>query len=78
MKRFLQCCVYSLDFMVMFREKSDNERLRKIFSILLIPIGVFRYFYLSVNNLFKRKQFYDKEKCAVVVIVKNEGRYMRE
>lgn len=49
MVRFLQSCVYSLDVMIYFRAKYDNERLRKFVSILLIPLGLIRYVWMSIK-----------------------------
>lgn len=73
--RFLQSCVYSLDVMIYFRGKYNNEKMRKILSILLIPVGIIRYFYVWVKTHIITKV---PNKCAVVMIVKNEGRYIRE
>lgn len=73
--RFLQCCVYSLDVMIYFREKHDNEKLRKALSILLIPIGILRYILVSLKACFPYKR---ENKCAVVLIIKNEGKYIKE
>ena len=53
MMRFLQSCVYSLDIMIYFRGKSNNEKLRKILSIILIPAGIVRYIYASNKDIFK-------------------------
>lgn len=78
MKRFLQCCVYSLKFMVRFREHSDNERMRKYVSIVLIPFGIVKYIQLSLKNLLHVKGNNRTQKCAVVVIVKDERRYLEE
>lgn len=75
MVRFLQSCVYSLDVMIYFRAKYDNERLRKFVSILLIPLGLIRYVWMSI----KAKKIENSEKkCAIVTIVKNEGKYIKE
>ena len=52
MMRFLQSCVYSLDVMIYFRGKSNNEKLRKILSIILIPAGIIRYVYVSIKAMF--------------------------
>ena len=77
MMRFLQCCVYSLDCMIYFRAKSDNEKLRKILSVLLIPTGLIRYLWVSlVACCWGGKD--KKKKCAVVRIIKNEAQYIRE
>ena len=74
--RFLQCCVYSLNTMINFRDHSKNEKARKYRSILLIPLGLVRYLMLS---LYEHVFFIKKsENIAVVCIVKNEGRYIRE
>lgn len=73
--RFLQSCVYSLDVMIYFRAKYDNEKIRKILSVLLIPVGIFRYLYVSIKA---RSMYAVPEKCAIVMIVKNEGRYIKE
>lgn len=73
--RFLQSCVYSLDVMIYFRESNDNEKQRKILSILLIPFGIVRYLWIAVRA---RLETVDTKKCAVVLIIKNEGQYIRE
>lgn len=74
-KRFLQSCVYSLDIMIYFREKHNAERIRIILSLLLIPLGLIRYLYVSIKaRLLSVSNF----KCAVTLIVKNEGRYIKE
>ena len=73
--RFLQSCVYSLDVMIYFREKYDNEKLRKILSIILIPVGIIRYIYVSIKVVFGSKV---PEKCGVVLIIKNEAKYIKE
>ena len=73
--RFLQSCVYSLDIMIYFRGKSNNEKLRKILSIILIPAGIVRYIYASIKAMFINTK---SEKCAVVLIIKNEGKYIKE
>ena len=75
MMRFLQSCVYSLDIMIYFRGKSNNEKLRKILSIILIPAGIVRYIYASIKAMFINTK---SEKCAVVLIIKNEGKYIKE
>lgn len=75
MMRFLQCCVYSLDIMIYFREKNENEKFRKILSILLIPVGIIRYIVISITARFKKNK---SENCAVVMIIKNEGEYIQE
>lgn len=75
MMRYLQCCVYSLDCMIYFREKQNNERIRKILSILLVPVGVLRYICVSVGAMFEKKP---PARCAVVAIIKNEGKYIAE
>lgn len=75
MIRFLQCCVYSLDIMIHFRGKHENEKLRKILSILLIPLGIVRYIWVSARAAFARKT---PQKCGIVVIIKNEARYIEE
>lgn len=74
MFRFLQCCVYSLNIMIFFREKRDREKTRKLLSILLIPVGIIRYLYISLVSY----KCNSKSKCAIVVIVKNEARYLNE
>lgn len=75
MKNFLQSCVYSLNAMIYFREKHDNEEFRKILSVLLIPAGLMRYVLASIEaHLYKEP----KNGCAVVLIVKNECRYIQE
>ena len=75
MKLFLQCCVYSLNTMIYFREKYNNERLRRILSILLIPAGLLRYLLISIGaRLYKEPT----SVYAVVLIVKNERRYIQE
>ena len=72
---FLQSCVYSLNIMIYFREKFNQETIRKILSIILIPIGIIRYIFVSVKSYFN----YDvPNKCAIVMIVKNEGPYLKE
>lgn len=73
--RFLQSCVYSLNIMIYFREKSNNEKLRKILSIILIPAGVVRYIYASIKAVFINTE---SDRCAVVLIIKNEGKYIKE
>lgn len=75
MMRFLQSCVYSLDIMIYFRAENDNEKLRKFLSILLIPFGLIRYLFVSLKAHFLTEF---PEKCAVVMIVKNEGKYIKE
>ena len=65
--RFLQCCVYSLNTMINFRDHSKNEKARKYRSILLIPLGLVRYLMLS---LYEHVFFIKKsENIAVVCIV---------
>ena len=73
--RFLQSCVYSLDVMIYFRGKSNNEKLRKILSIILIPAGIIRYVYVSIKAMFINTK---SERCAVALIIKNEGKYIKE
>lgn len=73
--RFLQSCVYSLNIMIYFREKSDNEKLRKILSLVLIPVGIARYIYVSFKASFVNSK---SKKCAVVLIIKNEAKYIKE
>ena len=75
MMRFLQSCVYSLDVMIYFRGKSNNEKLRKILSIILIPAGIIRYVYVSIKAMFINTK---SERCAVALIIKNEGKYIKE
>lgn len=75
MMRFLQSCVYSLDVMIYFRGKSNNEKLRKILSIILIPAGIVRYVYASIKAMFINTK---SERCAVALIIKNEGKYIKE
>ena len=77
MMRFLQCCVYSLDCMIYFRAKSDNEKLRKILSVLLIPAGLIRYLWVSLVACCLGEKD-KKKKCAVVMIIKNEAQYIQE
>lgn len=78
MKRFLQCCVYSLKFMVMFRSFSGNESARRFISLLLMPFGIIKYIHVSLKNILHIRGNGRPQKCAVVVIVKNEGRYLEE
>ena len=61
--------------MIYFRAKYDNEKIRKILSVLLIPVGIFRYLYVSIKAYFMDAV---PKKCAIVMIVKNEGRYIKE
>ena len=76
---FFQCCVYSLDSMIYFRDKSNNEQLRRILSIVLIPVGLIRYIFVSLREgMLSRNINKDNPKCAVVLIMKNEARYIRE
>lgn len=75
MMRFLQSCVYSLNIMIYFREKNNNEKMRKFVSILLIPAGIIRYIYISIRS---RISISVDPRCAVVLIVKNEGKYIKE
>ena len=75
MMRFLQSCVYSLDVMIYFRGKSNNEKLRKILSIILIPAGIVRYVYASIKAMFINTK---SERCAVALIIKNEGKYIKK
>lgn len=73
--RFLQSCVYSLDIMIYFRDKYNNEKLRKILSILLTPIGIFQYLFVSIKAHIRNDA---PRKCALVTIIKNEGEYIKE
>lgn len=74
--RFLQCCVYSLDIMINFRDHSKSEKARKYLSILLVPVGILKYITYSLRAHFNRIDVPDS--IAVICIVKNEGRYIRE
>ena len=75
MMRFLQSCVYSLNIMIFFRAKYDNEKARRIISLLLIPAGIVRYIYVSIKAHLCADS---PDKCAIVTIVKNEERYIQE
>ena len=74
--RFLQCCVYSLDIMINFRDHSESEKTRKYLSILLAPVGIFKYITCSLSAHIKKIDA--PNKIAVICIVKNEGRYIKE
>ena len=75
MLRFLQCCVYSLNCMINFRDYCKDEMLRKILFIILIPVGIINYIIISLQSRMLQSK---TNKIGVVCIVKDEAKYVDE
>lgn len=72
---FMQCCSYSLESVAHFREHWNKEKLRKIYSIIVVPVALAKYIVKSVKACVPHKE---KNGLCVVCIVKDEERYIKE
>lgn len=73
--RLFQCCSYSLACVAHYRDKVNNEKKRKLFSMVMLPAGLSKYAWKSVCTHFSK---YHKDKLLVVTIIKNEDEYLSE
>ena len=78
---FILACSYSLSPIIKFRDKSNDETIRKAISMALLPWGFIRYCALSMTALLVKggvKHNTSNNHIAVVAIMKNEEPYVEE
>ncbi len=77
-KEYLQSITYPLPCMTHFRDHSTCEPLRKILSVILIPVGLIKFIISSLFANIQSNKITVAHGVAVVAIMKNEEPYVEE
>ena len=73
---FLLSCSYSTPYLINFRNRSKDEKLRKRIAVVMLPLGIMRWLKLSFT--YKIGGTDHGNGSAVVAIMKNEESYVSE
>ena len=72
-----KACVWNFNFFYFIKQKINNNTVIKIIEILLIPLGILKDIFISLN-FRNEKNIVFKDYLSVVAIVKNEALYIEE
>lgn len=74
--RYLRASIKRLSLDIRMRNVIQNSSIRALIDILLLPVALFNTVIIKINSLTSQKEY--KYNLAVVLIVKNEAKYISE